>query len=149
MYTVRPPKPNPASAAQLAGILTQATTAAENVRGIVHDTIRRDAIPAPELSPILDQLEDLAYALDQALRQLAGSLIHSLAVWDVREDEWDAKPAINVAQACDQLDDAATYAWRAGRHIAAARAVIAGQSHTDQPSHTTETTSSTGAEAGR
>ena len=148
MYTVRPPKPNPASADQLAGILTQATTAAENVRGIVHDTIRRDAIPAPQLSPILDQLEDLAYALDQALLQLAGSLTHSLAVWDVREDIWDAKPAVSVAQACDQLDDAATYAWRTGRHTAAGRAVIAGQSSTDQP-RDTEPTSSTGAEAGR
>ena len=119
--------PEPASRGQIAGILSQATTANENVRGIVHDTHAKDAIPAPELGPILVQLEELAHGLDQALRQLAGSLIHSLAVWDQREDVWDAKPAIGVAQACDQLDDAATYAYRAGRHLAAARAVTADQ----------------------
>ncbi len=144
MHTVTPPKPRPATPDQLAGILTQAGTASQAVRGIVHDTLGCDAIAAPELYLILDQLEDLAYALDQALRQLAGSLVHSLAVWDVREDIWDAKPATSVAQACDQLDDAATYAYRAGRRTAAARAVIAGQSYTGGPNHTTTSSTSTG-----
>src|SRR5689334_2538700 len=74
MNNVAPRKPRPAGADQIAGILQQATTAANTVRGIVHDTLGQDAIPAPELYPILGQLEDLAAGLDQALRQLAGSL---------------------------------------------------------------------------
>jgi len=149
MYTVRPPKPNPASADQLAGILTQAGTASQAVRGIVHDTLGRDAIPGPELDPILDQLEDLADGLDQALRQLAGSLVHSLAVWDLREYNSDTRPCVSVAQACDQLDDAATYAYRTGRRLAAARAVIAGHASTARSSHTTKTVGTAGAEADR
>ena len=148
MNNVAPPTPRPARPDQLTGILTQAGTASQAVRGIAHDTLSRDAIPGPELDPILDQLEDLADGLDQALRQLAGSLLNALAVWDLREYNSDTRPSVSVAQACDQLDDAATYAYRTGRRLAAARAVIAGQSHTDHPRHT-ETTSSTGAEAGR
>ncbi|GAA3636319.1 hypothetical protein [Microlunatus ginsengisoli] len=118
--------PGPATPNQVARLLIQATAAADNMRGIVHDTHARNAIPAAELDPILVPLEDLANGLDQALRQLAGSLTNSLAIWDLRDDAWDTHPATSVSQACDQLDDAATHAWHASRNLAAARAITAG-----------------------
>ena len=125
-------RPRPATPDQLVQLLDHTTTATGQLALLVTDTTPRDAIAGPELDPILDQLEQLTTALDQALLHLAAALIASLAVDDRRDDPWDTKPSNTVAQACDQLDDAATHQHRAGRNIAAARAVIARQDSTDR-----------------
>lgn len=120
-------RPRPATPDQLAQLLDHATTATGQLGQLTAGTTPRDAIAGDDLAPILNQLEQLTDTLDHGLLQLAGCLVASLAVDDHRADAWDTAPSTTVAQACDQLDDAATHQYRAGRCIAAARAVVTGQ----------------------
>jgi hypothetical protein len=115
-------------AAEVAG---HARAAADAVRAITHLTTHRPAIPAPDLYPVLGQLEELGYRLAQALRQLGVALEVSLGCHDVYQDDPGTDPNASVAQARARLADASASAVCLGRDIGRALNAIAGQGYHD------------------
>ncbi|GAA3612982.1 hypothetical protein [Microlunatus ginsengisoli] len=110
-------------------LVDDASAAGEAVHTIVRATLTRPPIPAPELSRILEPLEQFLAELDQALRQLGGSLTHGADLFDLVDDHPDADPATVARLAADRLDDAATHAYRGSLQLGDARNTIAGQTY--------------------
>jgi len=133
-------RPRPATPDQLVQLLDHTTTATGQLTQLVTDTNPRDAIAGPELDPILDQLEQLTTALDQALLHLAAALVASLAIDDHRDDPWDTTPLDHGRPSLRPARRRRTHQHRAGRNIAAARAVLTGAAHTELPAHTERAT---------
>ncbi|KHL02495.1 hypothetical protein [Sinomonas humi] len=107
-------------------VVQDADAAYEAIRGICHAS---GTDPAPTVYRVLGNLKGATgHMLDQALRQLAAGLEHSLEAYDVYEDD-GRDPAESVAAAAGHLRAAGALAAQLGEHLEAAQQAIARQGY--------------------
>ncbi len=104
-----------------------ADTAYEAVRAINHATITT-VHPAPDVYDVLGSLNQVGHGLSQACTQLARSLVRSLDLYDVYEDN-GADPALSVLTAEQHLARASALAHQLGTHLSHAQVAINRQGH--------------------
>jgi hypothetical protein len=130
-------------------LVDHATTATNAVHAILRATLTRPPLPAPELYRILDPLQQLLTELDQTIRQLGGTLTNGADLFDLTDDDPHTDPDVIIRTAVDDLDDAATSAYRGALQLGDARNTIASLSYLPAPAGTSEPAPATGSGAGR
>jgi hypothetical protein len=110
-----------------------ADVAAEAVRALNHATIiRRPAVPAPDLYPVLGSLARTAHGLAQAAQQIAAHLGDSVHTYDVHQDD-ESDPLAATEAGMAHLMCAAQCARQLGRTFEGAQSAIAIQGYVPRP----------------